>query len=134
MLEFESLQTPSTLNGGRRSLLGERVAHAIERFVVTHDLQPGDRLPSGRKLTEQYGVSRTVVRDAIAILEQRGLVETRAGSGVFVRDGGSEAVADVLGQMLRRNAISMPELMETRQVPGGAYRGVGRAPGGGRRP
>jgi DNA-binding FadR family transcriptional regulator len=33
-----------------------------------------------------------------------------------VRDGGSEAVADVLGQMLRRNAISMPELMETRQL------------------
>jgi GntR family transcriptional repressor for pyruvate dehydrogenase complex len=116
MLEFESMQTPSTRNGGRRSLLGERVAHAIERFVVAHDLQPGARLPSGRELTEQYGVSRTVVRDAIAILEQRGLVETRAGSGVFVRDGGSEAVADVLGQMLRRNAISMPELMETRQI------------------
>jgi GntR family transcriptional repressor for pyruvate dehydrogenase complex len=116
MLELDTLATPDSFDGGRRGPLGERVARAIERFVVAHDLKPGDRLPSGRELTERYGVSRTVVRDAIAILEQRGLVETRAGSGVFVRDGGSEAVADVLGQMLRRNAISMPELMETRQL------------------
>lgn len=115
MLEQVSLPSAS-LDGGRRALLGERVAHAIEGFIVEHDLQPGDRLPSGRELTGRYGVSRTVVRDAIAILERRGLVETRAGSGVYVRDGGSEAVADVLGQMLRRNAISMPELMETRQL------------------
>lgn len=116
MLELDSLTTPDTFDGARRSLLGERVARAIERYVVEQDLQPGDRLPSGRELTERYGVSRTVVRDAIAILEQRGLVEARAGSGVFVRDGGSAAVAGVLGQMLRRNAISLPELMETRQL------------------
>ncbi len=115
LLEFDALLAPDTLDGGR-GLLGERVARSIERFVVERDLKPGDRLPSGRELTERFGVSRTVVRDAIAILEQRGLVETRAGSGVFVRDGGSEAVADVLGQMLRRNAISLSELMETRQL------------------
>ena len=116
MQELDTLNTPDSFADGRRGPLGERVARAIERFVVERDLKPGDRLPSGRELTERYGVSRTVVRDAIAILEQRGLVVTRAGSGVFVRDGGSEAVADVLGQMLRRNAISMPELMETRQL------------------
>lgn len=102
------------LAGGRRGLLGERVAHRLERYIVERDLKPGDRLPSGRELTELYGVSRTVIRDAVAILERRGLVETRPGSGIYVRDGGSDAVADVLGQMLRRNAISLPELMETR--------------------
>ena len=100
--------------GSKRSLLSERVAQQIERFIVDQQLKPGDRLPSGRDLTSRYGVSRTAVRDAVAILEQRGLVETRPGSGIFVCDGGSEAVADVLGQMLRHNAISLPELMEAR--------------------
>jgi GntR family transcriptional repressor for pyruvate dehydrogenase complex len=107
------LPTPEPV---RRGLLSERVALEIERLVVDQRLRPGDRLPPARELTDRFGVSRTVVRDAIAALEQRGLVETRPGSGVFVRDGGSEAVADVLGQMLRQKAISLPELMETRQL------------------
>ena len=98
----------------KRSLLSERVAQQIERLIVDQQMKPGDRLPSGRELTSRYGVSRTAVRDAVAILEQRGLVETRQGSGTFVCDGGSDAVADVLGQMLRHNAISLPELMEAR--------------------
>jgi GntR family transcriptional regulator, transcriptional repressor for pyruvate dehydrogenase complex len=104
------------IEGPRRGLLGERVARQIERYIADNGLQPGDRLPAGRELTERFGVSRTVVRDAIAILDQRGLVESRPGSGVYVRDGGSEAVSDVLGQMLRRDAISLPELMEAREL------------------
>lgn len=107
---------PERVDGGHRGLLSERVALLIERFIADRDLRPGNRLPPGRELSDRYGVSRTVVRDAIAILEQRGLVEARTGSGVYVRDGGSDAVADVLGQMLRRNAISLLELMETRHL------------------
>lgn len=104
------------VGSGKRGLLSERVARQIERHIAERGLKPGDRLPSGRELTELYGVSRTVVRDAIAILEQRGQVETWPGSGVFVCDGGSDAVAGVLGQMLRRNAISLAELLETRHL------------------
>lgn len=103
-------------NTGRRGLLSERVAYRIERFIADHRLQPGDRLPSGRELTKSFGVSRTVIRDAIAALEQRGLIESRPGSGIYVTDGGSDAVAGVLGQMLRQDAISLPELMEARQL------------------
>lgn len=110
------MTTLPNLGQARPLLLSGRVATAIERAILDEGLQPGDRLPSGRELTERFGVSRTVVRDALAVLEQRGLVETRPGSGVFVRDGGSEAVSGVLGQMLRRSVISLPELMEARQL------------------
>lgn len=100
----------------KRGLLGARIAQSIERLIIERDLKQGDRLPSGRELTERFGVSRTVVRDAISTLEQRGLLETRPGSGVYVTDGSSGAVTDVLGQMLRQDAISFPELMEARQL------------------
>ena len=102
--------------GMSQGLLSERVAGQLERLIAERNLQPGDRLPSGRQLTDSLAVSRTVVRDAVAILQRRGLVEPRVGSGVYVRDAGREAVADVLGQMLRRDAISFPELLETRRL------------------
>ena len=99
-----------------RGSLSDRVAHQVEQLIVGENLRPGDRLPSERELTSRYGVSRTVVRDAIAALEQRGLVTARPGSGIFVCDRSSAAVADVLGVMLRRHSISLPELMETRKL------------------
>jgi DNA-binding FadR family transcriptional regulator len=52
-------------------------------------LQPGDRLPTERELMGTFGVSRTVVREAISSLRAEGLVVTRQGKGAFVsREGG----------------------------------------------
>lgn len=48
------------------------------------ELQPGDRLPTEQSLCASHGVSRTVVREAIAALKADGLVVARQGSGVFV--------------------------------------------------
>jgi DNA-binding FadR family transcriptional regulator len=96
--------------------LSTRVAELIERHIATEQLQPGDRLPSGRDLAERFSVSRTVVRDALSTLEQQGLVELRPGSGVYVADGGSDAVAAVLGLMLRQEAVSYQELAEVREL------------------
>jgi GntR family transcriptional repressor for pyruvate dehydrogenase complex len=97
-------------------LLSGRLARQIEQLVIDRGLQPGDRLPSERELASTFRVSRSVVRDAIGSLEQRGLVRARTGSGIYVSDGGNAAVADVLGHMLRREVISLPELMETRRL------------------
>ncbi len=97
-------------------LLSSWLAQQIEHLVVERGLNPGDRLPSERELASSFGVSRSVVRDAVGALEQRGLVRARTGSGIYVSDGGKAAVADVLGHMLRREVISLPELMETRRL------------------
>src|SRR5689334_19359566 len=70
----------------REAGLADRVAsHMMER-VVDGTVPPGSRLPPERSLAEQYGVSRTVIREAVRILVSRGLLETRAGSGTYVRD------------------------------------------------
>ncbi len=97
-------------------LLSGKLARQVEQLIIDRGLEPGDRLPSERELAAMFGVSRSVVRDAIASLEQRGLVKARTGSGIYVRDGSKGAVADVLGHMLRREVISLPELMETRRL------------------
>lgn len=60
----------------------------LRRLIVEHiendRLQPGDPLPGEHRLCEQYGVSRTVVRQALAQLEHEGLVERVKGKGTFV--------------------------------------------------
>lgn len=66
--------------------LSDAAAAQIERLVLRGVLRPGDRLPSERDLSERLGVSRPVLRDAIATLQEAGLVEARANSGIYVAD------------------------------------------------
>ena len=60
--------------------LAVRIAQQIDGAV----LKPGDRLPTEQQLAAAYGVSRTVVREAVHQLKSQGLVRSRPGSGVFV--------------------------------------------------
>lgn len=62
----------------------QKVINFIKEAVDSHKLLPGDRLPSERKLTEQLGVSRNIVRQALQKLELYGVVKTMPQSGTFV--------------------------------------------------
>lgn len=66
-----------------RNLTSE-LASRIGAEIVAGKLAPRTRLPTEHALMETFGVSRTVVREAIAALRAEGLVETRQGSGAFV--------------------------------------------------
>ncbi len=67
-----------------RRTLTATVAERLREAIRTGELRPGDRLPSEAGLTRAHGVSRTVIREAIAALSADGLVEARHGVGVFV--------------------------------------------------
>ena len=69
----------------KRALASELVDH-LRRQIESGALAPGDRIPTERELVEGSGVSRTVVREAIARLTAEGLLEPRQGSGVFVTE------------------------------------------------
>jgi GntR family transcriptional regulator len=62
-----------------------RIAAHFRADVEAGRLQPGERLPSENELMERFTVSRITVRNAIAVLAAEGVVETRHGSGTFVR-------------------------------------------------
>lgn len=74
------------LTGRRKPKLSENVAQSLREQILGGDFRVGERLPSETRMTQIFGVSRTVIREAVAALAADGLVEPRHGSGVFVRD------------------------------------------------
>ena len=64
--------------------LSEEVSGNLQRRIAQGELKPGDRLPTEKALGEVFGVSRAVVREAIARLKADGLIESRQGSGAYV--------------------------------------------------
>ena len=65
--------------------LYETIIDQIKEMIDRGELMPGDKFPSERKLMEQLGVSRAVLREAFRVLESRGLVESRPGGGRYLR-------------------------------------------------
>lgn len=100
----------------RKSLVTTLVLE-LEGQIEDGRLKPGDRLPSEAVLAISAGVSRTVVREAVASLKAAGLIETRQGSGAFVLEapkkqvflGGLEraTVADILAVLELRLAVEV---------------------------
>ncbi|MBE1285876.1 MAG: FCD domain-containing protein [Rhodobacteraceae bacterium] len=79
--------------------LSTSVVRQIELLILRGILQPGERLPSEREMSEKLGVSRPSLRDAVAELQNRGLLEPKAGSGIFVADVLGSAFAPALIQL-----------------------------------
>ena len=75
------------------------VVRQIELLILRGVLRPGDRLPAERELAEKLGVSRPSLREALSQLRERGLLESRAGSGVFVADVLGSAFSPALIQL-----------------------------------
>jgi len=66
--------------------VSQAVVRQIELLILRGILRAGERLPSERELSERMGVSRPSLRDAVAELQDTGLLETRANAGIFVAD------------------------------------------------
>lgn len=75
---------PTESDSGTRPNLVVRLAGDLREAIVSGRIAVGEKLPSEAALTSQYGVSRTVVREAVAALRADGLVQPRQGAGVFV--------------------------------------------------
>jgi DNA-binding transcriptional regulator YhcF (GntR family) len=64
----------------------QQVANSLRAAILTRTLAPGEKLPSGPELSKRYGVARMTVQQAIRLLRDEGLIVSRQGSGVFVRE------------------------------------------------
>lgn len=76
--------------------LAQSVVRQIELLILRGLLRPGERLPPERELAERLGVSRPSLREAIAELQERGLLVARAGSGVYVAEMLGSAFSEAL--------------------------------------
>ncbi len=121
------MSTFGPVREANQSLEGRIVAY-IRDLVERGELTPGERLPPERELASRLGVSRTVLREALATLAALGLVESRHGRGVFVVGGSLQATAQRLSLALEANTADAPadstarihELFEIRRVLEGA--------------
>jgi len=80
--------------------LSSAVVRQIELLILRGILQPGERLPSERELSERLGVSRPSLREAVAELQDKGLLASRAGAGIYVADVLGSAFSPALVQLL----------------------------------
>jgi GntR family transcriptional regulator, transcriptional repressor for pyruvate dehydrogenase complex len=99
------------------SRLYEQIVEQIEQSVQKGDLKPGDQLPAERELAEQFGVSRTAVREAVKALREKGLVEAYPGKGTFITNGSSNPMRQSLDRMMRSAQVdATSSLVEVREI------------------
>lgn len=96
--------------------LVDLIVHRLEEMMLTGELPPGTRLPAERELAKNLQVSRTSVRQAMAILKARGLISIRAGSGSFASDRTGETLVTSLAGTLSSFKERVLEPMEVRQL------------------
>jgi GntR family transcriptional regulator, transcriptional repressor for pyruvate dehydrogenase complex len=100
----------------RRRRLYEDVVHQLQTLISSGRLEAGDQLPSERALADQLAVSRTSVREALRILEARGMLEARPGQGLFVRGRRTEEIVSILASYLMREHESYLEVLDVREA------------------
>jgi GntR family transcriptional repressor for pyruvate dehydrogenase complex len=99
--------------------LSAAVVRQVEELILRGILQPGKRLPPERELSERLGVSRPSLRDAIAQLQEAGLLSARPGAGVFVADVlGSAFSPALLALFARHDEAAMDYLSFRRDMEG----------------
>lgn len=100
----------------REPRLSDKVADRMLETILSERLKVGDRLPSERELGEQFGVSRTVVREAVRALVAKGVIEVRSGSGLRVVAVDASTVSASLALYLRGREIDFDRVHEVRSV------------------
>jgi GntR family transcriptional regulator, transcriptional repressor for pyruvate dehydrogenase complex len=100
----------------REPRLSDKVAEMMLATILSNRLNVGDRLPSERELGEQFGVSRTVVREAVRELVAKGVIEVRSGSGLRVAAVDASAVSESMSLFLRGGAIDFEKVHEVRTL------------------
>lgn len=100
----------------KRQHIHEQVADHIEEMIVEKQLKVGEQLPSERDLAMMFGVNRGSIRQAISLLQHRGLAQSRLGSGTYI----TRVPGDVLGQSIERYVAlgncSHEDLLDLREI------------------
>jgi DNA-binding FadR family transcriptional regulator len=94
--------------------LTERITRELETRLIEGVWSPGDRIPSERALAESLGVARSTVRTALQRLVARGLLKTRAASGVFVSDRLQTGLISPWRQLVNDHPELRPDMLEFR--------------------
>ena len=110
------MEQPKAFRPVRLARASDEVVQQIKALIFGGRLASGDPLPSEKDLTEQFGLSRITIRDALRVLESEGLIEIKVGArgGAFVAQPSAQRVSESLTNLLRLQRITIQELIEAR--------------------
>ncbi|WP_185861615.1 FadR/GntR family transcriptional regulator [Peribacillus cavernae] len=97
-----------TLKPIKKRRLFEDIVLAVEEYIIDKNIQPGEKLPSENELSTLFNVSKTAVREAMSVLNAGGIIETRSGAGIFLREISEGTIA----QCITKNLMNKKELQE----------------------
>ncbi|MCW5699248.1 MAG: FCD domain-containing protein [Rhodospirillales bacterium] len=113
--------------------MGTKVSDAIvgqlEDMILDGAFKPGDKLPPERELAQQLNVSRPSLREAIVVMETRGLLQVKRGGGTFLADISAHTITDPLVHLIKRRPNTTFDVVELRLAleEVAAYYAAGRA-------
>jgi GntR family transcriptional repressor for pyruvate dehydrogenase complex len=99
-----------------RECLSEQIVEQLQELIFEKHLRSGNRLPGERELCEQFGVSRTVIREATKVLAQRGMLVIEPGRGTYVTLPAEQDVARSITLFARARDVSFVNLVEVRRA------------------
>ena len=114
----ERVYVSSASEGETTSRLAEELARRIEDDIVSRDLAPGGALGSLRELAERYSVGRSVAREALGLLERRGLGKLRpgpCGGFIFARPQ-PDTIGEQLEDYFRATGVTLHQLLDAREA------------------
>lgn len=113
MDDLIGLHTSLELN---RDPLHERIADHLQKLIAESQFEPGTQLPSRRDLAQSLGVSQATISGAIRLLEQRGLVETKSGSGTYIADRATSVFAESMERLFHFSSCTDEDLITFREM------------------
>jgi len=118
MTAADRIYAASTSEGEAASQLADALARRIEDEIMSRHLAPGGALGSLRDLTERYSVGRSVAREAVGLLERRGLGRMRPGpcGGFILAKPQPEAIGQELADFFRANGLRLHQVMDAREA------------------
>jgi len=96
----------------------QHVVEQIQTAIIEGDLKQGERLPSEMKLKDLFDTSRGTIREALRVLEQKGLISIRTGvkGGAVIKAANTDAMGDTIALLIRHQKVSLHHLAEFREL------------------
>ncbi|MCI9148955.1 MAG: FadR family transcriptional regulator [Lachnospiraceae bacterium] len=97
-----------------RASFPELIANKLEEMIIDGKFTMEQRLPSEQSLANDFGVSRPVVREAMKILKERGLIIQKNGEGTFICEPDSELVTETINRIVHLKKIDVSDIFSVR--------------------
>ncbi len=96
------------------TLLSSEILEKLEGKI--REMEVGEKFPSERKMAEEFGISRNMLRESLRVLSDKGLIEVIPGKGAYVSNRQDEKLADYLESVVFDNQNYLMDIVEVRSV------------------